>query len=71
MGIECIKAKTWDKMYTKVMDVARAWLRDNQQEALDRYNYLIAKADWDKKLFLVILVHGKWIASVSIMESMN
>ena len=50
-GIECIKAKTWDKMYTKVMDVARAWLRDNQQEALDRYNYLIAKADWDKKLF--------------------
>ena len=47
-GIECIKAKTWDKMYAKVMDVARAWLRDNQQEALDRYNYLIAKADWDK-----------------------
>lgn len=43
-----IEQKTWDKMYKKVMDKAREWLKTNQESTLNDYNDLLFKQDWDK-----------------------
>ena len=47
-GIPCIQQKIWDKMYKGVMDDARDWLKANQKELLNEYNYLLFKEMWDK-----------------------
>lgn len=47
-GITCILQTNWDKIYQGVMDAARDWLRDNQQEVLKQYNTLLFKETWDK-----------------------
>ena len=47
-GIECILQTRWDKIYQREMDMARAWLKDNQQEVLDAYNSLLFKQAWEK-----------------------
>ena len=47
-GIPCIKQKTWDKMYQKIMDTARNWLKNNQEELLKQYNNLLFNETWQK-----------------------
>ena len=39
---------TWDKTYKKVMDKARDWLKDSQEETLAEYNNIIFLEDWNK-----------------------
>ena len=47
-GITCILQDKWDKIYQKEMDIARQWLKDNQQETLKAYNMALFKEMWDK-----------------------
>ena len=47
-GVPCIKQKTWDKMYQKIMDTARDWLKENQEEVLNKYNDLLFNESWNK-----------------------
>ena len=47
-GITCIKQKKWDKIYQFYMDVARTWLKENQEEILEQYNMMLFKEMWDK-----------------------
>ncbi len=39
---------TWDRMYKKVMDTAREWLKANQADVLQAYNNTLYMAEWDK-----------------------
>lgn len=43
-----IKAKSWDKIYQKYMDVFRSWLAENKDEILQRLNTDIFLEDWNK-----------------------
>ena len=47
-GITCILQDKWDKIYQKEMDVAREWLKANQQEMLKVYNMALFKEMWNK-----------------------
>ncbi len=47
-GCTCILQTKWDKIYQKVMDTARDWLRDNQEAMLKRYNTLLFQEIWNK-----------------------
>ena len=47
-GVPCVKQKTWDKMYQSIMDNARKWLKENQEEILNQYNNLLFKEMWEK-----------------------
>jgi DNA polymerase-3 subunit alpha len=47
-GKTCILQTKWDKIYQKYMDVARDWLKDNQEEMLQKYNFVLFKDLWDK-----------------------
>ena len=47
-GIPCILQTDWDKIYQKVMDGAREWLKANQEETLKEYNQILFKEAWDK-----------------------
>lgn len=47
-GITCILQTDWDKIYQKEMDAAREWLKENQEEVLKEFNYLLFKECWDK-----------------------
>ena len=47
-GLTCILQTTWDKVYQSVMDGARDWIKDKQQEILEKYNALLFKECWDK-----------------------
>ena len=47
-GLTCILQTTWDKVYQSVMDRARDWIKDKQQEILEKYNALLFKECWDK-----------------------
>ena len=47
-GITCILQNKWDKIYQKEMDLARDWLKANQQEMLKIYNMTLFKEMWDK-----------------------
>lgn len=38
----------WDKVYKKVMDKARDWLKANHDELLEEFNHKIFMADWNK-----------------------
>ena len=44
----CIKQKTWDNIYSQVMDRARNWLKDHMAFVLEKYNFLLFKELWDK-----------------------
>ena len=46
--IPCIKQKTWDKMYKNIMNSARDWLKENQEQVLQEYNTILFKEAWDK-----------------------
>ena len=43
-----LNMKVWDNIYQKEMDVAREWLKDNQDSLLKALNLKIFKEDWDK-----------------------
>lgn len=43
-----IKAKTWDVVYQKWMDLFRNWLSEHKDEALKELNMKIFKEDWNK-----------------------
>jgi DNA polymerase-3 subunit alpha len=47
-GLTCILQTTWDKIYQTVMDGARDWIKDKQQDILEKYNALLFKECWDK-----------------------
>ena len=47
-GTPCIQQKTWDKMYKKIMDSAREWLKENQTELLNQYNNILFEEYWNK-----------------------
>ena len=47
-GFTAIEQKTWDKIYTSAMLPVKQWIKDNQQELLNKYNNLILKESWDK-----------------------
>ena len=47
-GVTCILQDKWDKIYQKEMDVARDWLKQNQQELLEKYNLELFKEEWNK-----------------------
>ena len=47
-GVPCVLQKTWDKMYKTIMDKAREWLKDNQEEVLKQYNDLLFYDMWNK-----------------------
>ena len=43
-----LNMKDWDSIYQREMDVAREWLKDNQDSLLKALNLKIFKEDWDK-----------------------
>lgn len=47
-GIGYILQKTWDKIYQTTMDKVRNWLKGNQKEILNNYNFLLFKELWNK-----------------------
>ena len=47
-GHFCILQKTWDKVYQGYMDVARNWLKENQEKALAEYNRALFMEYWEK-----------------------
>jgi DNA polymerase-3 subunit alpha len=47
-GAAEIAQTKWDKIYKKYMDVAREWLKENQDEILKEYNKILFKEMWDK-----------------------
>ena len=47
-GYVCILQTKWDKIYQKVMDGARDWLKNNQEVVLNALNELLFKDAWDK-----------------------
>lgn len=47
-GITCIRQDAWDKIYKRYMDVARDWIKENQESVLKTYNTMLFKEAWDK-----------------------
>ena len=47
-GVTCILQTKWDKIYKKIMDIARDWLRDNQEDMLNKFNKVLFQEAWDK-----------------------
>lgn len=47
-GVPCILQTDWKKIYKSIMTTAKEWLKDNQEEMLQRYNYLLFKEAWNK-----------------------
>ena len=43
-----ISKKSWKKIYDKLMDVPREYLKNNQQDMLRRYNSILFKECWEK-----------------------
>ena len=47
-GFSCILQTKWDKLYQKEMDIARDWLKLNQEEVLKLYNASLFEECWNK-----------------------
>ena len=47
-GKVAIEQKKWDKIYSKQMDIARDWIKENQQQILKELNTSLFKEIWDK-----------------------
>ena len=47
-GLTCIEQTKWEKIYKNVMEVAKEWLKDNQEEILNKFNQILFKETWDK-----------------------
>lgn len=47
-GVTCIKQTTWDKIYQAMMNLAREWIKANQETVLKEYNNILFKETWEK-----------------------
>ena len=47
-NIFCIEQKVWDKVYQSQMDVARDWLKNDQEKVLKDYNNILFMECWSK-----------------------
>ena len=47
-NIFCIEQKTWEKIYQSQMDVARDWLKVDQEKVLKDYNNILFLESWNK-----------------------
>lgn len=47
-GAPCLSIRIWEKYYKTEMDVAREWLKKNQIEILNQYNWLLFQEIWEK-----------------------
>ena len=47
-GLVCIKQTVWDKIYKNTMDLARAYLKEHQDEALNALNEQLFMETWEK-----------------------
>lgn len=47
-GVFCMKQDAWDKVYQAQMDNVRAWLSENQQQVLRKYNQMLFMESWEK-----------------------
>lgn len=47
-GTPCILQKKWDKIYKQEMDIAKEWLKNNQNEILNQYNNVLFYEMWNK-----------------------
>lgn len=43
-----IDSKKWKSIYDEVMSEAKDWIKENQNEILEKYNWLLFKECWDK-----------------------
>ena len=47
-GIPLIEQKKWEKIYQAIMDAARDWLKENQEQVLEKMNQKLFQMEWDK-----------------------
>ena len=47
-GIPIVEQKRWEKIYQGVMDAARDWLKENQEQILEEVNQKLFQAEWNK-----------------------
>ena len=47
-GVPCVSKKIWDKIYKNIMDSIRDWLKNNQDDLLEKLNFMLFKAEWEK-----------------------
>lgn len=47
-GVPMIEQKNWDKIYQKIMDAARDWLKGNQEQVLKEMNQKLFQMEWNK-----------------------
>lgn len=47
-GVPMIEQKNWDKIYQRIMDAARNWLKENQEQVLKEMNQKLFQMEWDK-----------------------
>ena len=47
-GLTCIEQARWEKIYQSVMDTARDWIKENQEQILEDFNKILFKEMWDK-----------------------
>jgi DNA polymerase-3 subunit alpha len=47
-GLTCIEQTKWEKIYKATMDKARDWIKENQNEILEKFNTILFKEMWDK-----------------------
>ena len=47
-NVFCIEQKAWEKIYQSQMDVAREWLKSDQERVLKDYNNILFLESWNK-----------------------
>ena len=47
-GLTCIEQTKWEKIYKSTMDKVRDWIKENQNEILEKFNTILFKEMWDK-----------------------
>lgn len=47
-GIPCLSQSVWEKIYKDKMSIIKEWLKDNQEEVLDKYNEILFQEAWNK-----------------------
>ena len=50
-GKVCISQKAWKKIYDRVMNIAKEWLKSHEKETLITLNDSLFKENWDKYAF--------------------
>ena len=47
-GVFCMLQTSWEKIYKNYMDIARQWIKENQQQVLKNYNTFLFQEIWNK-----------------------